>query len=189
MRTMEEVVTTRDVEAIVIPAGDRILIPEGVPVTITQALGSSYTVVTPHGYMARIAAADADAIGKEPPAGGGSAPGANASPGAAPGAKGVEESVWNELRTVYDPEIPINIVDLGLIYACRVKEGETGARVEIEMTMTAPGCGMGDVLKAEAEDKIRTIGGVSEVEVEIVWDPPWDQSRMSEAARLELGFG
>jgi probable FeS assembly SUF system protein SufT len=187
MKTMEEVMTTRDVEAVVIPAGDRILIPEGVPVTITQALGGSYTVVTPHGYMARIAAADADAIGK-PVAGGGEDAKGSPSTGAAPG-KPVEDRVWDELRTVYDPEIPVNIVDLGLIYACRVTEGESGARVEVEMTMTAPGCGMGDVLKAEAEEKIHSVPGVSDVQVEIVWDPPWDQSRMSEAARLELGFG
>jgi len=190
MKTMEEVVTRRDVEAIVIPAGDRILIPEGVSVTITQALGGSYTVVTPHGYMARIAATDADAIGKPVPSEGGT--GTEGRAGASPspsGSEGVEARVWDELRSVYDPEIPVNIVDLGLIYACRVLGGEGGSRVEIEMTMTAPGCGMGDVLKAEAEDKIRGIPGVSDVNVEIVWDPPWDQSRMSEAARLELGFG
>jgi probable FeS assembly SUF system protein SufT len=192
MRAMEEVVTTRDVEAVVIPAGDRILIPEGVSVTITQALGGSYTVVTPHGYMARIAAEDGDAIGKESAAAPAGTKGGEGSPvpGSGPvDAKQVEALVWDELRTVYDPEIPINIVDLGLIYACRVAEGDTGKRIEVEMTMTAPGCGMGDVLKIEAEDKIRALPGVSDANVEIVWDPPWDQSRMSDAARLELGFG
>ena len=103
--------------------------------------------------------------------------------------KGVEENVWNELRQVYDPEIPINIVDLGLIYTCKLEPDPSGYRVAIDMTMTAPGCGMGDVLKADAEDRIRSVAGVSSVHVEIVWDPPWDQSRMSDAARLELGFG
>jgi len=186
MRPMEDVVVTRDVEAVVVPAGNRILVPEGVTVTITQSLGGSFTIITPQGYMARVNGKDADALGKKPleaPESGEPIPGVPA------GAGGVEKAVWAELRTVYDPEIPINIVDLGLIYRCDVSEGEGGTRVEVDMTMTAPGCGMGDVLKAEAEDKIRGVAGVSEAVVEIVWDPPWDQSRMSEAARLELGFG
>jgi probable FeS assembly SUF system protein SufT len=101
----------------------------------------------------------------------------------------IEEQVWEQLRMVYDPEIPINIVDLGLIYECNLVPEEKGVRVEIKMTMTAPGCGMGDVLKVEAEDRVKSVPGVSNAHAEIVWDPPWDQSRMSDAARLELGFG
>lgn len=184
----ETVTVTRDVEAVVVPAGDRILIPEGVEVTITQSLGGTFTVITPHGYMARVDGKDADALGKDP------MPGAAVSatgpkPGAASDVGEVETQVWDALRQVYDPEIPINIVDLGLIYECKLVSDDGGVKVEIQMTMTAPGCGMGDVLRAEAESRIRDIPGVTGVQAEIVWDPPWDQSRMSEAARLELGFG
>jgi probable FeS assembly SUF system protein SufT len=186
MRIHEEVTVTRDVEAVVVPAGDVILIPEGVTVTITQALGGSFTVLTPHGYMARVSGADADALGKEPPAAAEAPPG-SAGPPADAGA--IEKAVWEELRLVYDPEIPVNIVDLGLVYGCTVTPGEGGAHVEVQMTMTAPGCGMGDVLAREAEDRIKGVSGVASAHTEIVWDPPWDQSRMSEAARLELGFG
>jgi probable FeS assembly SUF system protein SufT len=185
MKTHEEVVVTRDVEAVVIPAGNAVLIPEGVTVTITQALGGSFTVITPHGYMARVAGKDADALGKKqadsPDPGPSHAP-------PPPGSDPIAEQVWEHLRHVYDPEIPVNIVDLGLIYACDLVPVENGVDVEIKMTMTAPGCGMGEVLAAEAEDRIRTVSGVQAVRVEIVWDPPWDQSRMSDTARLELGL-
>ena len=187
MRTHEEVVVKRDVEAVVIPAGNTVLIPEGITVTITQALGGSFTVVSPHGYMARISGADADALGKEPP----EAEGAPKTEGAAvaENPEGIQRQVWDQLKMVYDPEIPINIVDLGLIYGCDFIPKGDGFRVELKMTMTAPGCGMGDVLKAEAEERVLSVPQVVEAEAEIVWDPPWDQSRMSEAARLELGFG
>ncbi len=184
MRESEDVKVVRDLEATVIPAGNRILIPEGVTVTITQSLGGAYTVITPQGYMARVDGRDADALGK-----------VAAAPPAAPCPDGrpcdretVEREVWEQLKMVYDPEIPVNIVDLGLIYGCTLSERERGFLVEVQMTMTAPGCGMGDVLKADAESRIRTVPGVAEAVVEIVWDPPWDQSRMSDAARLELGF-
>ncbi len=117
-------------------------------------------------------------------------------------ATGIEEAVWRELRTVFDPEIPVNIVDLGLIYACSItplspqhansgragSAGESGSRVEVTMTLTAPGCAMSDVIKAEVERKLAQIRGVSEVRVAVVFDPPWDKSRMSEAAKLQLGF-
>jgi probable FeS assembly SUF system protein SufT len=185
MRMMEEVTTTREVEAVVIPAGNRVLIPEGVPVTITQSLGGSYTVVTPQGYMARISATDADALGKKPVA-----PAGEPKPDQAPADGGeLEKQVWDQLRSIFDPEIPINIVDLGLIYKCELTAENGTYRVQVDMTMTAPGCGMGDVLKLEAEEKICALAGIAGCQVEIVWDPPWDQSRMSEAARLELGFG
>jgi probable FeS assembly SUF system protein SufT len=186
MRMTEEVTVTRDVEAVVVPAGNRILVPQGVTVTITQALGGAFTIITPQGYMARVEGRNADALGKEPLAAVAATP-VEATPGTEPGS--LEEKIWSQLRSIYDPEIPVNIVDLGLIYECAIEETEGGAAVEIKMTMTAPGCGMGDVLRAEAEQKVGALEGVSRANVEIVWDPPWDQSRMSEAARLELGFG
>ncbi len=188
MRMHEDILVTRDVEAVVVPAGNTILLEAGTTVTLTQALGGSFTIVTPQGYMARVHGKDADALGKEPLE---ESPSPAVAPGegAAPDSGAVETAVWERLRSVYDPEIPVNIVDLGLIYRCEVQPEGSGARVEVDMTMTAPGCGMGDVLKADAEDKIRGIAGVVDARVEIVWDPPWDQSRMSEAARLELGFG
>ena len=179
MRSSEDARVTRDVEATVIPAGNRILIPEGVTVTITQSLGGAYTVITPQGYMARVDGRDADALGKEVE----SAPAAPCPDGRPCDRETVERGVWDQLKKVYDPEIPVNIVDLGLIYGCVLTELERGFRVEVQMTMTAPGCGMGDVLKADAESRIRTVAGVDEAIVEIVWDPPWDQSRMSEPAR------
>ena len=195
MRQSEDVEIARDVEAVVIPAGNRILIPEGVTVTITQSLGGSYTVITPQGYMARVDGRDADALGKAPTAApAAAAPARTAEPadGGSPvavDAAAVEKAIWDELRTIFDPEIPVNVVDLGLIYECKVLPAGHGASVEIAMTMTAPGCGMGDVLRGEAEEKISRLPGVDDVRVDIVWDPPWDMSRMTEAARLELGFG
>ena len=185
MKTSEEVSVTRDVEAVVIPAGTRILLLRGETVTITQAMGGGYTVVTPQGFLARIEGKDADALGKEVTVA------AEEEEAKAPltDLGEIERRAWELLETIYDPEIPVNIVDMGLIYECRAEEGERGPRSEVKMTMTAPGCGMGDVLRAEAEQKLGTIPGISEVRVEIVWDPPWDQSRMSESARLELGFG
>lgn len=190
MTSREEVTVTRDVEAVIIPAGNEILIPEGITVVITQTLGGSFTVITPHGYLARISGEDADALGKEPVEEKTSTPPAGEAQGEPAGdAKAVEAAVWDQLRMVYDPEIPVNIVDLGLIYECNLVPEAGGYRVRIKMTMTAPGCGMGDVIKADAEARVRGVHGVVGAEAEIVWDPPWDQSRMSEAARLELGFG
>lgn len=184
----QEVKVTRDVDAVLIPAGNRVLIPEGVTVLITQSLGGSYTVVTPHGQLARVSGKDADALGLSPI----EAPAATPSrePAAGGSADTIRDAVMTELKQVFDPEIPINIVDLGLVYACDLVPVEGGGyQVEIQMTMTAPGCGMGDVLKVEAEDRARSVPGVQQAHVEIVWEPAWDQTRMSEAARLELGFG
>jgi len=170
----------RDCEATRIPSGERLKLVEHTYVVVTQALGGSLTVRTEDGGLARIAALDADALGfqlrseKE------------ASAEAGPFSL---ENVIEKLKTVFDPEIPVNVVDLGLIYLCeahRLPDG--GHRVEIKMSMTAPGCGMGDVLKADALAKVSAVPGVAEVDVEIVWEPPWNQSRMSEAARLQLGM-
>jgi probable FeS assembly SUF system protein SufT len=157
-------------------------LPAGTTGMITQALGGTYTVITNDGYMVRIQSKDADALGKEL-----SADAADAPTSEAP--EDVEQAVWDQLRTCFDPEIPINIADLGLVYGCRVKPIEDGGnRVEIEMTLTAPGCGMGDVLKAEVESKLDELPGVKEYDVQLVFDPPWDYSMIPDAAKLTLGM-
>ena len=189
MSMQQDIIVTRDVEAVLIPAGNRVLVPEGVTVRIMQSLGGSYTILTPHGQLARISGKDADALGLAPAAAAAETTTAKAVD-AVVSDETVREGVMSELKQVFDPEIPVNIVDLGLVYLCDVKPAEGGGyTVDIQMTMTAPGCGMGDVLKVEAEDRVRGVAGVKDVHVEIVWEPAWDQTRMSEAARLELGFG
>ncbi len=157
---------------------------QGDCVVLTQALGGSFTVRTDCGYLARISAADCDAIGFHSP----QSEADNADPNADDSPFDIQH-VFTKLATVFDPEIPVNVVDLGLIYLCEATEIEGGGHhVKIEMSMTAPGCGMGDVLRVDARDRVLTIPGVTEVDVTIVWDPPWDRSRMSEAARLQLGM-
>jgi len=179
----DEIILKRDCEAVLIPAGTKITLQAGEPVTITQALGGSYTVVI-HGNMARIDARDADALGQAPPAP------AAAETAAAPDSSAVtEEQVLEKLRTCYDPEIPVNIVDLGLVYDLQIQPMPGGGnRVEIKMTLTAPGCGMGPVLQQDVESKVSAIPGVKEAGVFLVWDPPWSREMLSEAARLELGM-
>ena len=169
---------TRDCKATLIPSGKELLLSEADLVVVTQALGGSFTVRTMNGELARIDAIDADALGLD---------GEPAEP--------VEtgpfelQRVIETLKTVFDPEIPVNVVDLGLIYVCEAHPLAAGGhRVEIRMSMTAPGCGMGDVLKGDARTKVLALAGVTEVDIEIVWDPPWDASRMSEAAQLQLGM-
>ena len=179
----DEIILKRNCEAVLIPAGNKITLLAGEPVVITQALGGSYTVVI-HGNMARIDARDADAIGQAPPA-------AATAESAAPGNSSVvtEEQVLEKLRTCYDPEIPVNIVDLGLVYDTQIQPMPSGgSRVEIKMTLTAPGCGMGPVLQQDVEAKVSSIPGVKEAGVFLVWDPPWNRDMLSEAARLELGM-
>lgn len=176
----------RSVDAVEIPAGTVITLPTGSPVTITQTLGGNFTVAAgPYGMLYRIAAKDADALGRTPPA-----EAAPPEPGAAPGVTD-EQAVWKLLRTIYDPEIPVNVVDLGLVYNVKlapVPEQADALKVHIQMTLTAPGCGMSGVLKSDAETKVAALPGVKEVDVEIVWDPPWDRDKMSEAAKLQLGM-
>ena len=163
-----------------IPSGDKIMLQCGDRVRITQALGGSYTVTTSAGHLVRIAAMDADVLGIDPTVA--------IDPLAASGAFHLDQ-VIDQLKGVFDPEIPVNVVDLGLIYTCEAHPlAGGGHRVEIEMSMTAPGCGMGDVLRMDAITKVQAVPGVNEVAVEIVWEPPWDSSRMSEAARLQLGM-
>ncbi len=173
----------RDCEAIRIPSGDKFTLVAGTPVFITQALGGSYTIATDLG-LARIGVENADALGIEPAA----SPGIEGSE--ADASTGVDEkAVWDQLRTCYDPEIPVNIVDLGLVYDCVVtpREGE-GARVDVKLTLTAPGCGMGPAIAAEAKQKVLGVSGVSDAEVELVWDPPWNQGMISEAGMMKLGL-
>ena len=170
----------RDCQATIIPGGQEVTLAQGDCVVLTQALGGSFTVRTERSYLVRIAAHDADALGIEGEQ-------ANEDPVAA-GPFELQQ-VIETLKTVFDPEIPVNVVDLGLIYVCEAHPlADGGHRVEIKMSMTAPGCGMGDVLKGDARAKIQALAGVTDVDVEIVWDPPWDASRMSESARLQLGM-
>jgi probable FeS assembly SUF system protein SufT len=177
----EKVVFQRDCQAIMVPDGTAATISEGMEARITQALGTSFTVVTSYGQMFRIEARDADAIGKDP---------AEFAQVSVSGGS-LEDQVWVQLATCYDPEIPVDIVDLGLVYSCDIRElaGETGRHeVLIKMTLTAPGCGMGDVLKREVEEKVKALPGVERVLVDLVFEPQWDMSMMSEEARLKTGL-
>jgi probable FeS assembly SUF system protein SufT len=174
-----EVTTTREIEAREIPSGTKLMIPEGTPLAITQSLGGSYTVMTPYGSMARVDGKDADAIGQE----------AVAEQEAAAGGKTTEELAWDQLRTCYDPEIPVNIVDLGLVYQCGATPlPDGGSKVEVRFTLTAPGCGMGDVLREDIKGKLLSLPDVKEADVQVLFDPPWNMSMMSEAAKLQLGL-
>jgi probable FeS assembly SUF system protein SufT len=184
MKTQERVTLRRNCEAIQIPSGNIGFLPAGAEVRIMQSLGDTYTVMTGNGQLMRIAGADADALGKEPVATTRRESGTTADE-----PEDLEQLVWDQLKTCYDPEIPVNIVDLGLVYHCVVTplaEGEK--RVEVKFTLTAPGCGMGDVLKVDMERKIGQLPGVAEVDIEVVFDPPWNQDMMSEVAKLELGM-
>lgn len=180
--TTERIPLKRECEAIEIPSGIHRVLPQGTLVRMMQSLGNSYTVSAEYGYMFRIDARDADALGLASTE---SQPAQESHETAAFN----EQMVWDQLKTVYDPEIPVNIVDLGLIYSSAVTPLEAGGKkIEIKMSMTAPGCGMGNVLKADVESKISRLPEVREVNVEIVFDPPWTPARMSEAAKLQLGF-
>ncbi len=184
MNTNEIIKLTRDCEATQIPMGTTIMIPKGTEVRITQALGGAYTIVTDHGYMVRISDKDADALGK-------SVPKSEQTPAntAVGDSSTIKELVWNQMKTCYDPEIPVNIVDLGLVYACDITPlPESGFKVAVQMTLTAPGCGMGEALKGDVARKVMTVSGVKAVNVDLVWEPQWDQSRMSEAAKLQLNM-
>jgi len=175
---------TRDCPAVQIPAGNTIMLPAGSTVFITQSLGGSYTVATEMG-LARVTAQNAGALGLEVPTDD-AVPAAETSPSDAPVN---EKRIWDQLKTCYDPEIPVNIVDLGLIYDCQVTPRDAaGALVTVKMTLTAPGCGMGPVLAQEAKAKIESLPGVDEAEVELVWDPPWNQAMISESGKMQLGI-
>ena len=178
--TNEPFSLSRDVRAVIIPAGEELQLRAGTSGFITQALGGSFTIYV-EGNLFRIAGADADAIGKEP------VPPPEI-PSNATDAD-IEEVIWQQLKTCYDPEIPINVVDLGLIYRCDVTPAADGQRsVSIDMTLTAPGCGMGPVLATDVKNRIEDLPDVERVDVEVVLDPPWNQNMMTEAAKLQLGF-
>ena len=178
--TREIIILNRDCFALLIPSGARIMLHKDTEVTITQALGNSYTVAV-YGNLARIDGKDADALGKT-----------SVNPLAdLPEDATLEAQVWQQLKSVYDPEIPVNIVDLGLVYECSVAqdtENPAEFHVNITMTLTAPGCGMGPVIAHDAKQKILSIPMIKTVNIEIVFDPPWDQSKMSDIAKLELGL-
>jgi probable FeS assembly SUF system protein SufT len=178
MASNEQIVLPRDIDTTQIPSGIPHRLPAGTKVRIMQALGGSYTVMSDMGYMVRLDAKDADALGIEPSAA--------ATPEAPQ--EFSEKLVWDQLRTVYDPEIPVNVVDLGLIYDCQIAPVAEGNKLDIKMTMTAPGCGMADVLKADIQRKLLGLPTVKELNVEVVFEPPWDPTKMSEAARLQLGL-
>jgi probable FeS assembly SUF system protein SufT len=184
MHSRDPIPLKRTVVGTLIPYGGSVSLPEGATVTITQALGGSYTVLTELGQMARIEGKDADAIGMPVVV----APSEAAA--AAPTDKaGVEKAVWDQLKTCYDPEIPVNIVDLGLVFTNEVAElPDGGYKVAVKFTLTAPGCGMGPVLQKEVETKIASVPGVKESKAEVVFEPVWDKNMMSEAAKLKLGF-
>lgn len=175
----EEIEFKRDIQAVRIPYGDTVLIPAGTPGVITQALGDTYTLQIPTmGGLYRIADADADAIGKEPRRG----PRADGGPLS-------EDMVWDELKNVYDPEIPVNIVDLGLVYDMRIEPVEAGGnRVFVAMTLTAQGCGMGPSIAMDARRRIESLPGVEEADVQVVWDPPWNPQMISPEGREKLGM-
>lgn len=176
----ESVTTTRAVQVERVPDGTAIELPAGTAAHVTQALGSSFTLVA-QGQLVRLKGVDADAIGKPVPA----APTAprDVSPDE------LRELVWQTLKTCYDPEIPVDIVELGLVYACELQPMSDGRfKITIQMTLTAPGCGMGEVIADEVCDKLLALPRVGEATVDVVFDPPWDRSRMSEAALLALGL-
>jgi probable FeS assembly SUF system protein SufT len=189
----EPIALKREVDAIQIPYGEHVKLPSGSLVTIHQVLGGNFTVVTDHGHMVRIDSWDVDALGEA-----GklaleeskhSAP-VKADPNQPVTQEGVVKAVWDQLKTCYDPEIPVNVVELGLVYEVKVEPHPSGEgfAVDVKMTLTAPGCGMGPVLQMDAVAKLNSIRGVKRANVEIVFDPPWDREMMSDAAKLQLGM-
>ena len=177
MVSNEQIVLSRDIDATQIPSGIPHRLTSGTKVRLMQALGGSYTVMTDVGYMVRVDAKDADALGLA------------VSPSTADAPQEFSEKlVWDKLRTVFDPEIPVNVVDLGLIYDCQIAPVAEGNKIDIKMTMTAPGCGMSDVLKSDIQRKISDLPTVKELNVEVVFEPPWHPGKMTEAAKLQLGL-
>ncbi|HTV39220.1 MAG TPA: putative Fe-S cluster assembly protein SufT [Candidatus Sulfotelmatobacter sp.] len=182
MSPSEAKTLTRDVQASVVPVGTKVTLQKGGQAYITQSLGGTYTVIV-NGNMFRIDGKDADALGldiKSAPATAVSGPVTQET---------LEKQIWDALKTCYDPEIPVNIVDLGLIYDCHLTPiGETSFKADVKMTLTAPGCGMGPVLAQDVQSKLLDLEPIDEANIELVWDPPWNQGMMSEAAKLQLGL-
>lgn len=181
MAEKEVIFLTRDVNVVTIPDGYHSTLQQGQEVTIHQALGNNYTVITDYGNMVRIAGVDADALGKEVAKLDNLVQEQDAA--------AVEQNCWTVMKTVYDPEIPVNIVDLGLVYHCSATPNPVGGNdVHIQMTLTAPGCGMGPVIQGDVEKSVRDLPGVASVNVEVVLDPPWAREMMSEVAKVQLGL-
>jgi len=178
-----EIITNREVNAVQIPSGDPFTLPAGTAVIITQTLGGSYTVATQSG-LARISSEDADALGIDPKAEAAPAAGGDDLPADA----SLEDRVWNQLKQVFDPEIPVDIVNLGLVYDCSLNEEDGKTTANIKMTLTAPGCGMGPVIAADAQARVLTLDGVEDAVVDLVWDPAWNQDMISEEGRMKLGM-
>lgn len=180
---MQDLVTFgTEIDVIQIPDGTPLAIPAGTRGSLMQVLGGNFTVRLETGHLVRVDGRHADVIGQAPPA--------SAAPAGADGGEpALEDVIWSQLRTCYDPEIPVNIVELGLIYALDLQpDADGGTRARVTMTLTAPGCGMGQVLKDDVTTKVQAVDGITEAEVELTFDPPWSPERMSEEARLELGF-
>ncbi len=176
---MEEVITQREIKALVIPDGIETIIAEGTPLRILREIGGNFTAITPWGLMVRIEGKDAPAIGKEVPKEATSIPEGD----------NLDQKIWTILKRCYDPEIPVNIVDLGLIYGVESKKEENGLyNVKVKMTLTAPGCGMGNILIEDIKRSVKKLPEVEDVEVEIMFDPPWTPDMMSDEAKLKLGF-
>ncbi|HWQ90892.1 MAG TPA: putative Fe-S cluster assembly protein SufT [Clostridia bacterium] len=181
MNSNDSITLTRDVDAAIIPVGTKVTLQKGEQAYVTQSLGGSYTVIV-NGNMFRIEGQDADALGLEVAA-------KSVSTGAPVTQEQLEKEIWNQMKSCYDPEIPVNIVDLGLIYDCHLTPlGANSFKADVKMTLTAPGCGMGPMLAQDVQNRVLSIEGVDDVAVELVWDPPWHQSMMSEAAKLQLGL-
>jgi probable FeS assembly SUF system protein SufT len=178
----QEIQLTREVSAIQIPSGDSLVLPAGTAVFITQRLGGTYTVATSQG-LARISSQDADALGINP-----DEEKKKQEQAAKLKDAPLEEQVWAQLKGVYDPEIPVDIVNLGLVYDCALEDIDGKTVASVKMTLTAPGCGMGPVIAADAQAKIMTIDGIDDARVELVWDPAWNQEMISEEGKMKLGM-
>jgi len=184
MQKEQPIVVKRHCDARMVPSGEKITLTAGSTVWMTQSLGGSYSLMTDRGYMVRIEGKDGDAIGM--PTADDWKPSASL---VAKSSAEVEQEVWEQLRSCFDPEIPVNIVELGLIYYCSVKPLEDGGyQAIVRFTLTAQGCGMGEVLKEDIERKLSTLPGLRQADVQLVWDPPWNQNRMSPSAKQELGI-
>lgn len=177
----ESIFLKRAVTAIQIPSGDEIELPAGIEAKITQSLGGTYTIVTDHG-LARVKSADSDALGLDEESEESAAADKIIPEG------DMEGAIWEQLKSVYDPEIPVDIVNLGLVYDCRLQDVEGKNFVNVKMTLTAPGCGMGPTIAADAKSKIMTIAGIHDATVDLVWDPPWNQDMISEEGKMKLGM-
>ena len=178
----QEIITQREVDAIQIPSGDTMVLPAGTPVVITQTLGGTYTVATQVG-LARVSSKDADALGITP-----EQHEEKAKVAAELKDAPLEDQVWAQLEAVYDPEIPVDIVNLGLVYDCVINEEDGKKIVNMKMTLTAPGCGMGPVIAADAQSRIMTVEGIDDAHVELVWDPVWNQDMITEEGKMKLGM-